>query len=63
MQNKKWINAMDEVIKVIKQNDTWELATLPHGKRAIGVKWVFKMKNNAKRRGGDIQSKISGERL
>ena len=54
---------MDEVIKVIKQNDTWELATLPYGKRAIGVKWVFKMKNNAKRRGGDIQSKISGERL
>ena len=40
MQDKKWINSMAEEIKVIKKNDTWELATLPHGKKAIGVKWM-----------------------
>ena len=39
---------MDEEIKAIKKNDTWELTTLPHGKKAIGVKWVYKMKKNAK---------------
>ena len=40
MQDKKWINSMAEEIKVIKKNDTWELATLPCGKKAIGVKWM-----------------------
>uniref|UniRef100_A0A2N9F020 Integrase catalytic domain-containing protein n=1 Tax=Fagus sylvatica TaxID=28930 RepID=A0A2N9F020_FAGSY len=48
VQDKKWRNAMDEEIKAIKKNDTWELTTLPHGKKAIGVKWVYKMKKNAK---------------
>ena len=28
---------MDEEIKAIKKNDTWELTTLPHGKKTIGV--------------------------
>jgi predicted RNA binding protein YcfA (HicA-like mRNA interferase family) len=48
MQDKKWRNAMDEEIKAIKKNDTWELTTLPHGKKAIGVKLVYKLKKNAK---------------
>ena len=39
---------MDEEIKAIKKNDTWELTTLPHGKKPIGVKWVYKMKKKAK---------------
>ena len=39
---------MDEEIKAIKKNDTWELATLPIGKKTIGVKWVYKLKKNAK---------------
>ena len=28
-------------------NDTWELMPLPHDKKAIGCKWVYKMKHNA----------------
>ena len=42
---------MDEEIKAIKKNDTWELATLPilpTGKKTPGVKWVYKLKKNAK---------------
>ena len=39
---------MDEEIKAIKKNDTWELVTLPIGKKTIGVKWVYKLKKNAK---------------
>ncbi|KAA0056495.1 copia protein [Cucumis melo var. makuwa] len=37
-QNDKWKIAMDEEIKAIKMNDTWELSTLPNGKKAVGVK-------------------------
>ena len=38
--NKNWKDAMDEEITVIKKNDTWELASLPKGHKAIDVKWV-----------------------
>ncbi|KAL0544873.1 hypothetical protein IC582_020003 [Cucumis melo] len=48
LKNDKWKIAMDEEIKSIKKNDTWELSTLPNGKKAVGVKWVFKIKRNEK---------------
>jgi hypothetical protein len=35
---------MEEEIKCIRDNNTWELETLPAGHRAIGLKWVYKMK-------------------
>ena len=38
VREKNWRNAMDEEIKAIKKNDTWELATLPTGKKKFGVK-------------------------
>jgi len=28
-------------------NRTWELVPLPEGKRAIGCKWVYKLKHNS----------------
>lgn len=31
----------------IQSNKTWELSTLPTGHRAIGLKWVFKVKKDA----------------
>ncbi|KAL0451488.1 UNVERIFIED_CONTAM: Copia protein [Sesamum latifolium] len=48
IKEKKWIQAMEEEIHSIEKNDTWELATLPSGHEAIGVKWVYKIKRNAK---------------
>ena len=38
---------MDEEIKAIEKNDTWELTTLPEGHKSIDVKWVYKKKKNA----------------
>jgi len=35
---------MEEELREIERNHTWELATLPHNKRPIGVKWVYKVK-------------------
>eukprot|EP00253_Pinus_taeda_P033358 PITA_33358 len=39
---------MNEEIGAIEKSKTWELADLPEGKDAIGVKWVYKTKSNAK---------------
>ncbi|KAE8671999.1 hypothetical protein F3Y22_tig00111877pilonHSYRG00324 [Hibiscus syriacus] len=48
VQEKKWRDTMDEKIKAIEKNDTWELTSLPKGHKAISVKWVYKSKQNAK---------------
>ena len=52
MESTKWKQAIDEEIKSIEKNNTWELTTLPRGQKAIGVKWVYKAKKNAK---GEIE--------
>ena len=31
-----WKAAMDEEMTALRRNDTWEITTLPHGKKAIG---------------------------
>jgi histone deacetylase 1/2 len=45
--NPKWDNAMDEKMAVLDVNATWELVALPKDKKAIGCKWVYKIKHNA----------------
>ena len=40
----KWREAMDQEIKNIRKNKTYELKDLPKGKRAIGCRWVFRKK-------------------
>ena len=35
---------MNEEIRAIERNKTWELVTLPIGKTPIAVKWVYKTK-------------------
>ena len=42
----KWRNATDLEIEVIERNETWEFTNLPKGMKKIGVKWVFKTKQN-----------------
>ena len=46
INDKKWIEAMDEEINAIERNKTWDLVELPKGKYLIGVKWVYKTKSN-----------------
>jgi hypothetical protein len=45
-QDAAWQAAMQEKIDSIKRNQTWELADLPQGHRAITLKWVYKLKRN-----------------
>ena len=42
------MKAMNEEVKSIKDNNTWSLVELPQGKKAIDVKWVYKVKTNSK---------------
>ena len=38
---------MQEEMRALKKNDTWDFVDLPNGKRAVGCKWVFTIKYKA----------------
>lgn len=42
----EWVEAMKKELEALEKNHTWELTTLPPGKKAIGCKWVYKIKRN-----------------
>jgi hypothetical protein len=48
LRSNKWRCAMIEELDSIESNQTWELVDLPHKKKAIDVKWVFRLKFNSK---------------
>ncbi|CAJ2636330.1 unnamed protein product [Trifolium pratense] len=39
-----WRKAMDEELAALHKTDTWDIVPLPPGKRAIGSRWVYKIK-------------------
>ena len=57
MEDKRWRQAMEEEINIIKKNDTWELSKLPMSHETIEIKWMFKFKKkNAKNERSDVSS-------
>ncbi len=42
-----WRKAIREELKSLRERGVYRAAKLPHGQRAIGAKWVFKIKRNA----------------
>ena len=44
---KRWVDAMTSELEALKLNHIWDLVSLPHGKLAIGCRWVYKVKLKA----------------
>lgn len=40
---------MKEEMDSLKENDTFELTTLPEGRKIVGGRWVYALKENAER--------------
>ena len=51
-KSQEWIDAMNEEIKSMKDNDVWDLVPLHEGVKPIGCKWIFKTKRDSK---GDVE--------
>lgn len=42
-----WVKAMEVELDAPERNQTWDLTFLPESKKAIGSKWVYKVKLKA----------------
>ena len=43
----RWKAAMNEEMKSLQKNETWELVDRPPGKKPVGCRWVYTMKHKA----------------
>ncbi|GJZ71788.1 putative RNA-directed DNA polymerase [Tanacetum coccineum] len=44
LKSKHWKDAMEEEIKALIKNNTWEKRVLPPGKKTVGCRWMFTIK-------------------
>ena len=44
LSDKNWKQAIDTKIEALQKNKTWELVSLPIGKKPVGCKWVYIIK-------------------
>lgn len=41
----EWEHAIDEEMKSLISNQTWDLVLLPDGRKTLNNKWVFRLKD------------------
>ncbi|GJR51429.1 cysteine-rich receptor-like protein kinase 8 [Tanacetum coccineum] len=47
IKDSEWCKAINDELRAIELNGTWEMTTLPHDKKAIDCHWIFKTKLKA----------------
>ena len=47
LRDPRWKEAMNEEMKSLQRNSTWEVVDLPEGKKPVGCRWVFTIKYKA----------------
>ena len=45
----KWLEAMEDEMKLMKTNGVWDLEIISIGAKTVGYKWVYKTKHDSKR--------------
>ena len=63
LEDECWKKAMISELESIEENNTWYFCELPRGHKAIGLKWVYKVKKKSRRRNCQVQSKNCGKRV
>ena len=47
LSDPNWTRAIEEEMRALQRNKTWDLVPLPKGKKTVGCKWVFSIKHKA----------------
>ncbi|GLR00174.1 hypothetical protein GCM10007863_45950 [Dyella mobilis] len=47
LKDPKWAQAMNDEMEALQKNSTWEMTSLPKGKRTVGCRWVYTVKLKA----------------
>ena len=42
----EWAAAVTEEVQALVKSGTWEITSIPEGKKAVGCKWIFSIKYN-----------------
>nr|GEX65214.1 putative reverse transcriptase, RNA-dependent DNA polymerase, Gag-polypeptide of LTR copia-type [Tanacetum cinerariifolium] len=58
-QNPKWVEAMNLEMEALHRNNTYALADLPPGRKAIGCKWIWKIKYKSSSEVDNLWLKVS----
>ena len=45
--NSIWRQAMHEELQALDENKTWNIVKLPHGKKTVGCRWIYKIKHRS----------------
>nr|GFC94076.1 putative reverse transcriptase, RNA-dependent DNA polymerase, Gag-polypeptide of LTR copia-type [Tanacetum cinerariifolium] len=45
--DKNWVQAMNEEMEALHENNSWDLIELPKNRKDIGSKWVYKIKHKS----------------
>ncbi|GKF58195.1 putative ribonuclease H-like domain-containing protein, partial [Tanacetum coccineum] len=56
LEDKSWVDAMQEELLQFKIQKVWILVDLPYGKKAVGTKWVYRNKQDE--RGVMVRNKV-----
>ena len=44
----KWLEAIQDEMRLMNTNGVWDLETIPKGAKIVGCKWVYKTKYDSK---------------
>ena len=53
-----WKKPIEEEIRMIEKNNTWELVTIPRERDVVSLKWIYKIKLNQEEDIQKAQSKV-----
>jgi hypothetical protein len=47
LKDRKWIQAMDEEMKALEKNGTWEIVERQRDKKPVGCRWIYTVKHKS----------------
>ena len=47
LKDPKWKAIMNDKMRSLQKNQTWELVDLPPGKKPVGCRWIYTIKYQA----------------